>query len=80
MGIDAEPVLSRVFRWKNSMPQYTIGHEERIAWIEERLLMHPGLHLTGSAYHGIGISDAIRFGEVVAKRVIHEISGKGTAQ
>ena len=79
MGIEAEPVLSRVFRWKSSMPQYTIGHEERVKWIEERLLKHPGLHLTGSAYHGIGISDAIRFGEVVAKRVIHEVTGKGPA-
>lgn len=77
MGIEAEPVLSRVFRWKRSMPQYTIGHEERVAWIEERLKGHPGLHLTGSAYHGIGISDAIRFGEVVAKRVIHDLTGKG---
>ncbi|HBG47360.1 MAG TPA: protoporphyrinogen oxidase [Deltaproteobacteria bacterium] len=75
MGIDAEPVLARVFKWRESMPQYTIGHEERIAWIDERLLGHPGLYLAGSAYHGIGISDSIRYGEVVAKRVLHQIAG-----
>ncbi len=75
MGIDAEPVLARVFRWINSMPQYTIGHEERISWIEERLNNHPGLYLTGSAYHGIGISDSIRYGEIVAKKALHHIGG-----
>jgi len=72
MGIDAEPVLTRVFRWRNSMPQYTIGHEERVAWIDERVASIPGLYLTGSAYHGIGISDSIRYGEVVAKKIIHQ--------
>ncbi len=72
MGIDAEPVLTRVFRWRNSMPQYTIGHEERIAWIDQRVAAVPGLYLTGSAYHGIGISDSIRYGEVVAKKIIHQ--------
>ncbi|MBI5492547.1 MAG: protoporphyrinogen oxidase [Deltaproteobacteria bacterium] len=73
MGIDAAPVLARVFRWINSMPQYTIGHEERVAWVEDRLNRHPGLYLTGSAYHGIGISDSVRYGEVVAKKALHHI-------
>jgi oxygen-dependent protoporphyrinogen oxidase len=74
MGIEAEPVLSRVFRWINSMPQYTVGHEERIASIEEMVSRHPGLYITGSAYHGIGISDSIRNGEVVAKKIIHQLA------
>ncbi|MBI1912224.1 MAG: protoporphyrinogen oxidase [Deltaproteobacteria bacterium] len=73
MGITAEPVLVKVFRWINSMPQYTVGHEDRIKWIEERLANHPGLYLTGSAYHGIGISDSIRIGEVVAKKILHQL-------
>jgi oxygen-dependent protoporphyrinogen oxidase len=72
MGIEAEPVLTRVFRWTNSMPQYTIGHEERVNWIDERVASTHGLYLTGSAYHGIGISDSVRYGEVVAKKVIHQ--------
>ncbi|MBZ0221290.1 MAG: protoporphyrinogen oxidase [Candidatus Methylomirabilis sp.] len=74
MGIGAEPVLAKVFRWRNSMPQYTIGHEERVAWIDERLKNHPGLYLAGSAYYGIGISDSIRYGEVVAKRVVNQLT------
>lgn len=76
MGITAEPVIARVYRWFNSMPQYTIGHEERVAWIEERLKSHPGLYLTGSAYHGIGIPDSIRTGEVTAKKALHHLSGR----
>ena len=72
MGIDAEPVLTRVFRWRKSMPQYTIGHDERVKWIDERVASTHGLYLTGSAYHGIGISDSIRYGEVVAKKIIHQ--------
>ncbi|MBI5885707.1 MAG: protoporphyrinogen oxidase [Deltaproteobacteria bacterium] len=75
MGIDAEPVLARVFRWMNSMPQYTIGHEERIEAIEEAVERHPGLFITGSAYHGIGISDSVRWSEVVAKKALHYMFG-----
>jgi len=75
MGIDAEPVLARVFRWMNSMPQYTIGHEERIEAIEEAVASHSGLFLTGSAYHGIGISDSVRWSEVVAKKALHYMFG-----
>jgi len=72
MGIEAEPVLTRVFRFRSSMPQYTIGHDERVKSIDERVASIPGLYLAGSAYHGIGISDSIRYGESVAKKIIHQ--------
>jgi oxygen-dependent protoporphyrinogen oxidase len=75
MGIEAAPVLSRVFRWIDSMPQYTIGHAERVGWITDRAATHPGLYLTGSAYHGIGIADSVRYGEVVAKKALHYVKG-----
>ena len=66
MGITAEPLFAKVFRWEKSMPQYTVGHEEKIKKIEERLSGNPGLFLAGSAYHGIGISDCIKSGEKAA--------------
>ncbi|MBI5563011.1 MAG: protoporphyrinogen oxidase [Deltaproteobacteria bacterium] len=75
MGIDAEPALTRVFRWKDSMPQYTIGHEERVAAMEERIARLPGLYVTGSAYHGIGISDSVRNAEITAKKALHYLFG-----
>jgi oxygen-dependent protoporphyrinogen oxidase len=70
MGIDAEPVIVRIYRWNDAMPQYTIGHEERIKDIEEITSRHPGLYLTGSAYRGIGISDTVREAESTAKKVL----------
>ncbi|MEK6725397.1 MAG: protoporphyrinogen oxidase [Deltaproteobacteria bacterium] len=70
IGLNAEPVLSRVYRWRKAMPQYTIGHLERVRWISERVHQHPGLYLTGSAYNGIGISDSIREGEITAKKCL----------
>lgn len=58
-GINAEPLFTKVYRWEKSMPQYVIGHQDRVKKIEELTAKHPGLYLTGSAYNGIGISDCI---------------------
>ena len=66
MGINAEPLFAKVFRWERSMPQYTIGHETKMKRIEERLSLNPGIFLAGNAYHGIGISDCIKSGEKAA--------------
>lgn len=70
MGITAEPVFSKVARWPQSMAQYTVGHEDRVAEIESRLRTIPGLHLAGNAYHGIGIPDCVRMGRQAAEAVI----------
>ncbi|MBI5236806.1 MAG: protoporphyrinogen oxidase [Deltaproteobacteria bacterium] len=74
MGIVSEPVLARVYKWINAMPQYTIGHEQRVSEIEALLGAHHGLYLTGSAYRGIGISDSIRNAEIAAKKALHHLS------
>ncbi len=75
MGIEAEPVLVRIFRWRKAMPQYTIGHAERVKEIEGMASSHPGLYLTGSAYHGIGISDTAREAEETTGRVLSYLYG-----
>lgn len=69
MGITAAPVLTRAFRWPRALPQYTVGHLERLRTIGERLAHHPGLYLTGNAYRGVGIPDCIRQAEQTARRV-----------
>lgn len=58
-GITAAPLLSRVVRWPGGMPQYTLGHRDRLARIEAQLAAHPGLHLAGASYRGVGIPDCI---------------------
>lgn len=70
MGINVEPVLTRVYRWPNSMPQYILGHGERVAFIEERLKQYPGLYLIGDAYRGLGIGDCVNEGKQAAAQAV----------
>jgi protoporphyrinogen/coproporphyrinogen III oxidase len=70
MGLEATPVFHNVARWPNSMAQYTVGHEKRVARIEELVRSIPGLHLAGNAYHGIGIPDCVRMGQEAATEII----------
>ncbi len=73
LGILAEPVMSRVFIWEDSMPQYNLGHPERLSQITERLEHHPRLALAGGAYRGIGIPDCIHSAELAVERVLQPI-------
>lgn len=66
VGIVAAPVLVRVHRWRDAMPQYALGHLERVAEIEARVAALPGLALAGAAHRGVGIPDCIRGGEAAA--------------
>jgi len=70
LGIDAEPILSRVFMWDKAMPQYNLGHPEILERIDSALEKHPGLALAGNGYRGIGIPDCIHSGELAVERVL----------
>lgn len=73
LDITVEPLFSRVFSWDRAMPQYNLGHPERLARIDAALEQHPGLALAGNAYRGIGIPDCIRSGELAVEKIIsHE--------
>jgi protoporphyrinogen/coproporphyrinogen III oxidase len=65
-GVMAEPIFSEVFHWKRGIPQYNVGHLERVAAIDEDLTRWPGLYLTGNAYKGIGLTDCIRSATALA--------------
>ena len=67
LGITAEPLFHRIFRWHNANPQYDAGHLDRIDVLEKSL--PPGLHLTGCAYRGVGIPDCIHQAEQVVERL-----------
>ena len=77
MGIEATPVFTKVYRWDKSMPQYRLGHLERVAEIEARVSRHPGIFLTGCAYRGVGISDCIHEGELTAEKVVKYLKETG---
>ncbi len=63
LGTTAAPVLTRVNRWPESMPQYRVGHARRVARIRELERRIPSLALAGNAYDGVGLSDCVRSAE-----------------
>jgi protoporphyrinogen/coproporphyrinogen III oxidase len=69
MGLRAEPVFHQIVRWHWAIPQYHLGHLERVAWIEERTAQHTGLYLAGNAYRGVALNDCIEQAEVLAARI-----------
>lgn len=69
LGIERAPLFAEVNKWERSMPQYQVGHLERVKRIEARLASLPGLVLAGNAYSGLGIPDCIRSGESGAERI-----------
>ncbi len=73
LGVAGEPDFVRLARWNRAMPQYHLGHLDRVEKIESRIKRHPGLALAGNAYRGVGIPDCIHSGELAAESLI----GKG---
>jgi oxygen-dependent protoporphyrinogen oxidase len=71
LGIRAEPLFQRIYRWRRSNPQYDVGHLERMAAIAAAL--PAGLHVTGSAYRGVGIPDCVKQGQEAAAQVAERI-------
>jgi oxygen-dependent protoporphyrinogen oxidase len=69
LGITAEPLLQRVFLWDKAMPQYNLGHPERLQRIDAALARQPGLALAGNGYRGIGLPDCIHSGELAAEKI-----------
>lgn len=69
-GIAAEPTFWRVYRWPKGLPQYAVGHLERLAAIERRLGDLPGLVLAGASYRGVGIPDCIQSGWTAAEAAV----------
>lgn len=59
VGARAAPVFHHIVRWPRAIPQYALGHLDRVAWIRERAARYPGLHLGGSAYQGVAVNDCV---------------------
>ncbi|MDH4139535.1 MAG: protoporphyrinogen oxidase [Coriobacteriia bacterium] len=72
LGVVGEPLFSRVFRWHLGMPQYTIGHLDRVELIEEQCEGIPGLALAGGSYRGVGVPNCIESGERAVSKLLGE--------
>ena len=70
MDIKAPPSFVRIFRHEKAIPQYTVGHGDRLTQLGDKLREHPGLFLTGNAYRGIGLNDCVAAADRCAKEVV----------
>jgi oxygen-dependent protoporphyrinogen oxidase len=66
------PDAAEVVRWPRAMPQYEVGHLDRVARIESAL--PPGTYVVGQAYRGAGIPDCVRQANETAERVLASLS------
>ncbi|MDZ4686033.1 MAG: protoporphyrinogen oxidase [Planctomycetaceae bacterium] len=73
LGVTGEPDFALVVRYPRGMPQYHLGHLDRVAEIERLTAGHTGLAIAGNAYRGVGVPDAIHSGEQAAERILAAI-------
>jgi oxygen-dependent protoporphyrinogen oxidase len=69
LGLRGEPTLTRVARWNQAMPQYRVGHLDKLRRVDQLLRRRASLFLAGSAYRGVGIPHCINSGEDAAERL-----------
>jgi oxygen-dependent protoporphyrinogen oxidase len=73
LGVEHAPMFAEVSKWERSMPQYFVGHLDRVANIATRVERLPGLALAGNAFKGPGIPDCIRSGESAANKLFDSL-------
>ena len=74
LAVTAAPGIVEVQRWPDSMPQYEVGHLDRVGEIERAAARWPRFALAGAAYRGVGIPDCIRSGEQAAETIVSQLA------
>ncbi|MFC9797281.1 protoporphyrinogen oxidase [Streptomyces sp. NPDC127584] len=69
-GLAARPVATAVTRWTGGLPQYPVGHLDRVARVREAVAALPGLRVAGAAYDGVGIPACIASAHRAADEII----------
>jgi protoporphyrinogen/coproporphyrinogen III oxidase len=67
------PKWQAVIRWKEAMPQYLVGHQERLQELNRLMEQHSTLQLCGAAYEGVGIPQCVRSGRKAARALLTRI-------
>ena len=70
MGLKAEPEFVSIYRHERAIPQYLVGHADRLEVIESHLHDFPGLILTGNAFRGVSLNDCVLNAEKTAEKVV----------
>jgi oxygen-dependent protoporphyrinogen oxidase len=79
IGITATPVARRVTRWGGGLPQYNVGHLDRVAAIRAAVAGQPGLAVAGAAYDGVGIPACVATARSAAAQVTTYLAGRSHA-
>jgi len=74
MGLAAEPIFTRVYRWRLGIGQYTVGHRGRLDRIQRALARSPGLWVAGSSFYGISMNACIEKAEGQAEEILDFLS------
>jgi protoporphyrinogen/coproporphyrinogen III oxidase len=69
-GVRGQPVDVRVSRWGGGLPQYSVGHLDRVARIRAGVAAQPGLAVCGAAYDGVGIPACISTARLAVDQVL----------
>lgn len=78
IGVTGEPLFLEIGRHPRAMPQYVLGHMERVEAIRRKAARHPNLFLTGIAFDGVGIPDCVHAAESTADAVVAALAGSGS--
>lgn len=71
LGVTGEPEFCDIAHWHGAMPQYHVGHLDKVRQIEERTAKISGLAIAGNSYHGVGVPFCVHDGELAAERVLN---------
>ena len=80
LGVTRPPAHVSVFRWPEAIAQYTVGHDQRLGRIRERLAKHPGLHVCGTSYDGVSFNHAIKSGRTTARTLAARLWSDAAAE
>lgn len=75
-GITAAPIARRVTRWGGALPQYNVGHTDRVERVRAAVKDQPGLAVAGAAYDGVGIPACVATARSAAEQVMRFISAQ----
>src|SRR5690242_8521020 len=78
-GVRGGPVATRVTRWGGALPQYTVGHLDRVAAIRATVAAQPGLAVCGAAYDGVGVPACVATARAAAGQVMAFLAGRPSA-
>jgi oxygen-dependent protoporphyrinogen oxidase len=80
IGLTAQPVAHRVTRWGGGLPQYNVGHLDRVARIRQAVSAQPGLAVAGAAYDGVGIPACVATARQAAGQVLAHLRATSPGQ